>query len=260
MNNAEFLEGSSDYAPEAERRDHLLADLALQGLSEQELLDLDGLGASAEVRQDWRLAAAAALVALEADPTPELPHALRLRVLADADNFFGHEQTGALRTARRHPQIVPWLGWIAAAACLVVIVYSRSRPTLPAAPSLEQRLARIAPLPFVATEHPLAAGAGGDVVWSKERQEGFLVIRGLGEVEPSRGVYQLWIFDDSRDPRFPIDGGTFTIRDASASTHVPIRAGLPVREPTLFAVTLEPPGGVVVSDRKRLLLTASVAR
>ncbi len=84
-----------------------------------------------------------------------------------------------------------------------------------------------------------------------------MAIRGLAEVEPTRGVYQLWIFDDARDARFPVDGGMFSVRDARATTIVPIRASLPVRRPTLFAITLEPPGGVVVSDRKRILLTAS---
>jgi anti-sigma-K factor RskA len=126
------------------------------------------------------------------------------------------------------------------------------------APSLEERLGRIAPVKLVATDHPLAAGAGGELVWSGDRQEGYLRVRGLGEVEPSRGVYQLWIFDDTRDPRFPIDGGMFSVRDAKNATFVPIRAPLPVRRPTMFAITLEPAGGVVVSDRKRLLLTANI--
>ena len=39
---------------------------------------------------------------------------------------------------------------------------------------------------------------------------------------------------------------------------MPITAKLAVHTPTLFAVTLEKPGGVVVSSRKRLVLAAKV--
>ena len=39
---------------------------------------------------------------------------------------------------------------------------------------------------------------------------------------------------------------------------IPIRATLPVGQPTLFAVTVEKPGGVVVSDRSQLALAAPV--
>jgi anti-sigma-K factor RskA len=183
-------------------------------------------------------------------------------VSADALAFFAPISRSGWRGSGGRHRISPWLGWVAAAACLGLLVFStgKSVPRSTPVPALEERLAGIAAVKFVRTEHPLAAGASGEVVWSGDRQEGFLVIRGLAEVEPASGTYQLWIFDDSRDARFPIDGGMFTIRDAALATHVPIRATLPVRQPTLFAVTLEPPGGVVVSDRKRLLLTAAVSR
>jgi anti-sigma-K factor RskA len=100
-------------------------------------------------------------------------------------------------------------------------------------------------------------GAGGEVVWDNARQQGYLSLEGLAGVDPRRGAYQLWIFDATRDSRYPIDGGLFTMAEGQAPTVVPIRAAVPVREPTLFAITLEPPGGVVVSDRKRIMLTAS---
>jgi len=40
---------------------------------------------------------------------------------------------------------------------------------------------------------------------------------------------------------------------------VAIDAKLRVREPTLFAITIEKPGGVVVSRRERLVLVAAVS-
>ena len=39
---------------------------------------------------------------------------------------------------------------------------------------------------------------------------------------------------------------------------IPIEVKLPVVEPTLFANTIEKPGGVVVSSRERLPLLAKV--
>jgi anti-sigma-K factor RskA len=39
---------------------------------------------------------------------------------------------------------------------------------------------------------------------------------------------------------------------------VPIRVRVPVADATLFAVTVEPAGGVVVSTRERIVLLAQV--
>jgi hypothetical protein len=38
---------------------------------------------------------------------------------------------------------------------------------------------------------------------------------------------------------------------------IPITARVPVQAPTLFAVTVERPGGVVVSKRERIVVTAA---
>ena len=48
------------------------------------------------------------------------------------------------------------------------------------------------------------------------------------------------------------------VESGSGEVIVPIRAALPVREATLFAITIERPGGVVVSSRERLPLLAKV--
>jgi anti-sigma-K factor RskA len=66
----------------------------------------------------------------------------------------------------------------------------------------------------------------------------------------------LWIFDPERDEK-PIDGGVFDV-DKEGEVLIPIHAKLPVGKPTLFAITVEKPGGVVVSDRSRLPLLAKV--
>jgi len=96
----------------------------------------------------------------------------------------------------------------------------------------------------------------GEVVWSNRQQKGFMTIRGLPKNNPSTEQYQLWIIDPSRDEE-PIDGGVFDI-SADTESVIPINAKLEVGNPKVFAVTVEKPGGVVVSDQKRLPLIAKV--
>lgn len=113
-------------------------------------------------------------------------------------------------------------------------------------------------IPWTATEDPAAEGVDGDVVWSTARQQGFLRIQGLAANDPQRSQYQLWIFDREREGP-PVDGGVFDIPpNREGDVLVPIRAKLPVGAPTLFAVTVERPGGVVVSDRERIVLVAEL--
>lgn len=181
----------------------------------------------------------------------------------------------------------PWLPWLVAAVLFVaaatgwwrVLVLSRSgdlRPTPPvvAAPAgvspalipqdRSPELARAAllassghtpPLPFAGTPDPAAQGVTGDVVWSPERQRGFLRFQNLPGNDPKVYQYQLWIFDATRDDRYPIDGGVFDV-PATGEVVIPIEAKLEVREAALFAITIEKPGGAVVSSRERLVLLA----
>jgi anti-sigma-K factor RskA len=77
--------------------------------------------------------------------------------------------------------------------------------------------------------------------------------------EPNAEQYQLWIFDGSRDERFPVDGGVFNVTVREGEVVVPIHAKLPVRVPLSFAVTVEHTGGVVVSDRSRVGMIANIS-
>ncbi len=119
---------------------------------------------------------------------------------------------------------LPWL--VAAVFCLaaitgwwkVLILSQRTgpEPRGPAAPPAPQvaRAALLAgsqPLPFTTTADPLAQGVSGDVVWSPEHQAGFLRFQNLPSNDPKIQQYQLWIFDATRDDRFPIDGGVFDV-------------------------------------------------
>ena len=97
----------------------------------------------------------------------------------------------------------------------------------------------------------------GEVAWSTASQKGFMTIRGLSVNDATKEQYQLWIIDPTRDDK-PVDGGVFDITSKGESI-VPIRAKLRVDKPTVFAITVEKPGGVVVSDQKRLPLIAKIS-
>jgi len=171
-----------------------------------------------------------------------------------------------------HPQPRPagraaaTTGWIAAAAALVLAV-AGWWPQPDAGGPQELTAARDALLAeapdavrvdWSNTEHPRAQQLnGGYVVWSDERQQGYMTFKDIPDNDPSEHQYQLWVFDATRDEDYPVDGGVFDARRNDAGEVViPIENKLPVRQATLFAVTLEPPGGVVVSDRDPILWVA----
>jgi len=108
-----------------------------------------------------------------------------------------------------------------------------------------------------ATKDPGGAGASGDVVWDPATQRGYLHFVGLAPNDPAAHQYQLWIFDGSRDQRYPVDGGVFDIPANATDVVVPIRAALNVRKAAAFAVTVERPGGVVVSGREHIVVLGS---
>ena len=169
---------------------------------------------------------------------------------------------GARREQRRRSTIAPWL---AAAACLLVacgavwIALRRDHAiTSPVAgrAALLANAGDAATLAWTATADPTAHGARGDVVWSSTQQRGFMRFVGLAPNDPHQFQYQLWIFDKDRDEKFPVDGGVFDV-SSTGEVVVAISAKLHVTDATLFAVTVEQPGGVVVSKRERIVVTAA---
>lgn len=174
-----------------------------------------------------------------------------------------------LRPASKVPLVV---GWLAAAACFLlaigaVVVAKRANDKLalvpvPSATPLPEKsraelLAKAGSkvTEWTTTKDATAQGASGDVVWNANEQRGYMRFRGLAKNDRNTFVYQLWIFDKNRDDKFPVDGGVFDV-DANGDVIVPIKAALPVQEVALFAVTVEKPGGVVVSKRERIVVTA----
>lgn len=161
-------------------------------------------------------------------------------------------------------------GWLAAAACLLLAIGAFALRTTAPAPAqvaaltpaeLRDRLLAAegtARAEWTPTKDPLGKATTGEVVWNKDRQLGTMRFRGLAKNDPARGQYQLWIFDKTRDEKYPVDGGVFDVDSDTGDVVVPIHATLPVNASVLFAVTLERPGGVVVSKRDRIVVTAKL--
>lgn len=153
-------------------------------------------------------------------------------------------------------------GWLVAAALLLTLLLFQQggdSDTYALREALIAEAGDLVRLEWTASEDPAAAGAGGDVVWSASLQEGYMRFQSLAPNDPQQSQYQLWIFDPTRADweAKPVDGGVFDV-PSEGEVIVPIDAKLAVRETALFAVTLEVPGGVVVSERERLVLTAAL--
>ena len=246
----------------------LLSSGATQGLSPAQLEEVERLLAeqTALGPDDLDLAAASADLAFQSSqPKSEpMPTELRQRILAQAEKHLvsqgseDHDERAVLpfhdrRPSKPGPFGVRYLGWYAAAAMLLLALWAPwSSRTTPTPPLVEQRAGLIAGAPDVievAWAPSEVEGYGevrGDVVWSNEKQAGFMRLRGLPANRPTQQQYQLWIVDPSRD-QHPIDGGVFDIPAGRDEVIVPIVAKLDVADPKVFAITLEQPGGVVVS-------------
>ena len=213
---------------------------------------------------------AAALVEVPDDPDAPPPHLLAA-VRADAGRHLAgtaeKEPAREPKEPAREPVADRWwhVGWFTKALLVVLVGCVGLSLILPATatgrrrtPFLElppaQALAEIAsdddalraPL-----SDPDTKADRGEALWSGTSQRGVLKLTGLEANDPTVSQYQLWIFDALRDERYPVDGGVFDV-PADGPAVVPFTPRVKVSEPTLFAVTVEPPGGVVVSDRKRL--------
>jgi len=235
-------------------RRELIAGSVLGDLTHDEMAEANAVGLRQDELYAMEIAAAATLVAEVRDDA--MPAALRARL--DPRAGQGQAKVVPLRPKR---DVWRAMGWLAAAACLAFAITAIVRPFGKKAPTArEQRdlLTHVADaqvLAWAATADPAATGAKGDVVWSNAEQKGFMRFSGLSQNDPAATQYQLWIFDGERDDKFPVDGGVFDVT-AGGDVVVPIKPKLKVGKPVLFAVTVEKPGGVVVSKRERIVVTA----
>jgi len=257
----------------------LLADKVTEGLSDADRKRLDALleaEGDADLEALERTAAELTLALgepREQQQSEPMPAELRER-LAQAGRQWEARSRGANPGATGSNTSVlgrigggAGLAWLTAAAAIAIAllgwlmlftVITRPEERFPAYADVEARpdAVRVAWSPG---PDPLGEGVTGEVLWSDSAQAGWMVFRDLPPLDPNRNDYQLWIFDPTRDEH-PVDGGVFNVRpDETGEVRVPIRAKLPVSSPTLFAITVEQPGGVVVSKQERIPLVAPVS-
>ena len=253
-----------------ERLLDLLTSRATEGLSEEESKELDlALHELTDVAaDDLDLAAAAAHLAFEGNSSDveTMPERVKQRILEQAQSHSVASESGRAekpQTGERSALDARYVGWYAAAAMLLLALWApwSPGPELPTpAPTLaEQRslliegASDLLQVAWATPEIAEYAQVKGDVVWSNERQAGFMRLIGLPANRSAVEQYQLWIVDPSRDER-PIDGGVFDVPAGVDEVVVPIDAKLRADDPKVFAITLEKPGGVVVSDGPLLVV------
>ena len=255
----------------------LLADHSTEGLdvvTHGEMQDL--LREHPELSSDhFELAAASIDLAWSPPADVTLPASLRERIIADAGQYLSIpdrvdiplEFSTDVRPGRPDSPprgMLSTLGWYLAAACLVLAAIGWWRVLAPGASSEPSVAQAYTSFTEMATDLVRASWSGkepgyetvaGEVIWSDERQAGFMKLVGLKPNDQEREQYQLWIVDPTRDEH-PVDGGVFNV-SSTGEVLVPIDAKLRVANPTVFAITLEQPGGVVVSDGPLLVVGAT---
>lgn len=252
-----------------------LAGYVLGELSEEEFRQLGNLADSASTGMVKDLERVATLAALSgADPSETMPDKLRQAITAAGRTLVSEINSTPQADAVPQADVVPsasyraarvreTLAWLACLAATVIAMISWRSNSLPIGNQEVTRQSLMDSAPdliqtgWTDGKTPLPTKVTGDVVWSNSEQRGFMKFVGMPINDPQLEQYQLWIIDPSRDDE-PIDGGVFNITSLGESI-IPIQAKLTVGEPKAFAVTIEKPGGVVVSTQERLPLLAMVS-
>lgn len=227
-----------------ELRFDLLTKKALYGLDETEQRQLDEFDPGTAEMDFRSLEMTAAAIGIAGLTTEEpLPEHLFAKIAADSTKHVGsttaeidspwppsYQSIDAERPARSW---FGWLGWAAAvAACAALAVniwITRIQPRVDIAQTPVQVET---PKPLTAAElrEEMMRSSGtlirakwaggnvkeikqitGDVIWSDEKQAGYMRFQGLPVNDAATTCYQLWIFDKTQDPKEPIDGGIFDV-------------------------------------------------
>jgi len=270
-----------------ENREEVMLDLlykkAVYGLDqneEKQLAELEREFGGEPQSESFELTVAT-LSMVGLDTSEQMPANLRSRIVADAERYFDEKSTAQLTPAplaadpTDRGSIFNWLGWaVAAAACLALalnIFYTKPQDTpIVKGPATPTPVEKLTPeqerLRLIETAPDLARGSwgagnvkeltpAGDIIWSDSKQAGYMRLSGLPVNDPNKETYQLWIFDETQDDKTPIDGGTFSVT-STGEVIVPINAKLNPKNTKMYAITVEKPGGVVVSKREKIVALA----
>ncbi|MBR9812743.1 anti-sigma factor [bacterium] len=207
--------------------------------------------------------AAAYDIARNPGPYEDMPAALETRIrLAAALN---KRDAAAPKRRNGEPTLLGNLAWIAAAAAIVAAIAGwwprggEELSTQVAVQQLEATAEEVTKVALSGTKDATVADAfSGEVIWSQSEQRGYMRLAGLAANNPETEQYQLWIIDAERG-EYPVDGGVFDVPEPAGENTVPFEAKLAVYQPAAFAITVEQPGGVVVSSQDRVAAIGKVA-
>lgn len=209
---------------------------------------------------------------------PKLVATIRSDALKHLDTDSSEDMVTIASHPPQVPAAKPWLGWCVAAGLALVcggLWFGEDRRSIDSPVATFANQAEIESwlaahpgaieLDWTVKDSSLIVGGEetstdarelGGLAWDSLSQTGFMRLKALPINDVAVQQYQLWIIDPQRDEN-PIDGGVFDII-AAGESFVPIVAKLNVIDPIGFAITIEKPGGVVVSDQSRLPLLALV--
>ncbi|MGI9055606.1 MAG: anti-sigma factor [Pyrinomonadaceae bacterium] len=236
--------------------------------------------------------AAAAINLVDLKIEDQMPAHLQAKILADADKYFsvpetengtnenngGEQEEEFQKTFDFKPKRSIWqsLGWVVAAlACAVLAVNLFTTYNRPKTEVIQNPPQQITPTPtpsiveqrlqFLASAKDAAQqtwsdfdpkkpfNVEGDVVWSNAAQKGYMRFRNLPVNDKSKETYQVWIFDETQ--KNPISAGVFDVNE-TGEIIVPMDAAITVGKPTMVGITVEKPGGVMVSGLEKVMAVA----
>lgn len=122
----------------------------------------------------------------------------------------------------------------------------RSAAELAIAQMREQLLASatdVLRIKLVASEGEGAVQITGDIVWSGQRQAGFVRLSGLKTNDRAQSRYQLWIIDNNAPGNEFVNGGVFNVDDTTRELILPIQPSHFIRQPRMFLFSMEPLDG-----------------
>lgn len=239
----------------------LLADHVTVGLRDAEHDELDRiLTGEPQFKASFEVAAAAAHLAMS-PPMLAMPVSLKRSLVRQADGWIA-EGERMQRPAERRGRVPAWPGWLAAAACLALaaaVWFGRPGET-----SVNPAALAMLPGTIVAPwgdfnalddkSPPEIRGVQGDVVWNEAKQRGYMRFVGLPVNDPAKEQYQVWLVD-ARGLGQRISGAVFNSSSVRECI-VPIDPAIHTDGVSIFAVTIERPGGTWVSDMKRRVCLA----
>lgn len=269
-----------------DRIDELLIDEVLWGLDADEQAELEQLSTSTPIdaarSSSYEITAAAAclpMLAARVEPAPEslrksleslaAHNVLERRGLTLVDlEHLGTDGSSSnpsptpsvsapeSNTKLSQPGPRPWFSHLVAVAAVIMclfLLWSRNE----AVESVDMLIAKLQRAEDRKEIPWSQEGLRGDVVWSNELQRGVMVFEGLKANDPAVERYQLWVFDSKRDAARPVDGGLFDI-GSDGKARIPFSPTLEIGDALGFAVTVEKPEGVVVSERHQIVATAGL--